>query len=124
MANRAPLAVIADLSLATAGGEAITVAADGQVITVTLPRLWSRRWAPGPLADRGQRAALLDRLHHGLQSADLTLRFKVRRQVVAQLAPQSRPTPLSRLLGLGAMEVRLLPLVRALLRQAPAQQRA
>jgi hypothetical protein len=50
-----------------------------------------------------------------LQAADLTLQFQVRRRVVAQLAPQSRPTRLSRLLGLGAMQVRVVPCLRALM---------
>ncbi len=114
--GHATLAVTADLSLATPGGEAVTVAADGAVITVSLPRLWSRQWAVGPLADRGQRQKLLAGLHRGMRVADLTVQFKVQRQVVAQLAPQSRPTRLSRLLGLGAVQVHLIPCLRALLR--------
>jgi hypothetical protein len=114
--GHASLAVTADLSLATPGGEAVTVVADGAVITVNLPRLWSRQWAPGPLADRGPRQMLLARLHRGMQMADLTVQFKVQRQVVAQLSPQSRPTQLSRLLGVGAVRVNLIPCLRALLR--------
>jgi len=86
---------------------------------VSLPRLFPRWWPPGPLADRRRRALLLTRLQRGLQVADLTLQVRVHEQVVAQLTPQSRPTPLSRLLGLGAVEVRLLPSLRALLRRAP-----
>ncbi len=114
--GHASLAVTADLSLATPGGEAVTVAADGAVITVTLPRLWSRRWAFGPLADRSRRQTLLAGLHRGMQVADLTVQFKVKRQLVAQLAPQSRPSRLSRLLGLGPVQVHLIPCLRALLR--------
>ncbi len=115
MAKHAPLAVFANLSLHAADGQAITVTARESVITVALPRLWSRQWVLGPLADRSQRHALLARAHSALQMADLTLQFQVRRQVVALLAPQSRPTRLSRLLGLGAMQVRLVPCLRALL---------
>ena len=119
MAGHAPLALTVDLSLLSAQGEAVTVTADGSVITLSLPRLFSRRWPPGPLSDRGRRALLLARLRRGLQVADLSLQVRVRQQVVAQLTPQSRPTLLSRLLGLGAVEVRLLPSLRALLRRGP-----
>ena len=117
MTKPMPLAVFADLSLLSADGDAITVTAAESVITVTLPRLWSSRWALGPLADRSQRRPLLASLHHALQVADLTVLIEVRRQVVAKLRPQSQPTRLSRLLGLGAVEVRLIPCLRALLRR-------
>jgi hypothetical protein len=123
MRRPVPLAVTADLTLLTDGGQPIIVAAEGPVISVTLPRLWSRRWALGPLADRRLRHVLLTRLHRGLQFADLTLQFRVGRRVVARLAPMSRPTVWSRLLGLGAMEVRAWPCLHALLdarRRAPA----
>jgi len=111
-----PLAVFADLTLLAADGERVTVAADGPVITVTLPQLRSRRWALGPRIDRGGRRALLARMHHALQVADLTLQFKVRRRLVAQLRPASRPTLVSRLLGVGPLEVRLLSSLLSLLR--------
>jgi hypothetical protein len=110
----APLAIHADLRLLAADGELVTVTATDRVIDVTLPRLWSRQWAAGPLADRSRRQALLTQVQGGLQSADLTLRIKVREHVVAQLRPESRPSRLSRLLGLAAVEVRLVPCLRAL----------
>jgi len=118
MADPAPLAIDADLSLLAADGEVITVTAADSVIDVTLPRLWSRHWAMGPLADRSQRQWLLTRLQRGLQVADLTLRFKVRQHVVAQLRPDSQPTRLSRMLGLGAVELYVVPLLRALFGRA------
>ena len=43
MSAHAPLAVFADLSLHAADGQAITVTATESVITVALPRLWSRQ---------------------------------------------------------------------------------
>jgi hypothetical protein len=118
MADPAPLAIHADLALLAADGAVVTVTASGSVIDVTLPHLRSRHWAVGPLADRGQRQSLLAGLQHGLQVADLTLRFKVRKHVVAQLRPHSRPTRLSRLLGLGAVEVFVMPVLRALFGRA------
>jgi hypothetical protein len=114
MAEPAPLAIHADLSLLSADGKVVTIAAAGAVIDVTLPRLWSRQWAMGPLAHRRQRQVLLAALQRGLQVADLTLRIKVREHVVAQLRPHSRPTRLSRLLGLAAAEVYVMPGLRAL----------
>lgn len=120
MTGRAPLSVTASLALLSAQGETVTVTADGPVIVVNLPRLFPRRWPPGPLAGRRRRASLLASLQRGLQVADLTLQVRVRRQVVAQLAPQSRPTPLSRLLGVGAMEIHLLPALRAVLHGSSA----
>jgi hypothetical protein len=116
MATPAPLAVFVQLSLLTTTGDAITVTAADTVITVTLPRLRLRHAVLGPLADRGQRCRLLASLHEGLQIADLTVQFQVRRRVVAQLRPQSQPTLVSRLLGLGAVEVRIIPYLLALLR--------
>ena len=114
MAAPAPLAIHADLSLLAADGEVVTIAAADSVIDVTLPRLWSRQWAVGPLAHRRQRQVLLAALQRGLQVADLTLRIKVREHVVAQLHPRSRPTRLSRLLGLASAEVYVMPGLRAL----------
>jgi len=114
MSRHAPLAVDGDLLL-SADGQSVSVTASGTVITVTLPWLWSRQWAVGPLADRSQRQSLLAGLQRALQAADLTLQFEVRRQVVARLGPLSRPTLLSRLLRLGAVEVRLVRCLRALL---------
>jgi hypothetical protein len=122
MAHPAPLAIHADLSLLAADGSVVTVTATDAVIDVTLPRLRSRHWAMGPLANRRQRQSLLARLQHGLQATDLTLRFKVRQHVVAQLRPHSRPTRLSRMLGLGAVEVRVMPVLLALFgRSRPAR---
>jgi hypothetical protein len=117
MAEPAPLAVFADLQLLAESGDAIAVKATDSVVTVTLPRLWSRRWALGPLGKRVQREPLLARLHEGLQRTDLTLHVELRRELVARLGPQSKPTLLSRLLGLGAVEVRVFPCLRALLRR-------
>jgi len=114
MADPAPLGIHGELSLLAADGEAVTVTATDSVIDVTLPQLWSRHWAIGPLADRRQRPLLLARLQRGLQVADLTLRFKVRQHVVAQLRPHAQPTRLSRVLGLGAVEVYVMPVLRAL----------
>jgi len=92
------------------------VTAADTVITVTSPRLRLRHAVLGPLADRDQRRHLVTSLHQGLRMADLTLQFQVRRRVVAQLRPQSQPTLLSWLLGLGAVEVRIIPCLLALLR--------
>jgi hypothetical protein len=114
MSGPAPLAVHAHLSLLAADGAVVTVTATDAVIDVTLPRRWSRHWAIGPMADRRQRQSLLARLQRGLQITDLTLRFKVGQHVVAQLRPHSQPTRLSRLLGLGAVEVYVMPVLRAL----------
>jgi hypothetical protein len=114
----APLAVDAALSLLADDGEVLTVEAGGKVIDVTLPRLWVSRRTIGPLADRGQRQALLRGLHRGLRGADLTLRIKVRQHLVAELRPYSQPTRLSRLLGLAALEVHVVPGLRALLGSA------
>ncbi len=114
MAHPAPLAIHADLSLIASDGSVVTVTATDAVIDVTLPRLWSRHWAMGPMADRRQRQTVLARLQCGLQATDLTLRLRVRQHVVARLRPHSRPTRLSRMLGLGAVEVRVLPVLLAL----------
>jgi hypothetical protein len=115
-AARTPLAVTAALSLQSATGEAVTVTADGAVVTVTLPHLRLPPGRLGLLADRKRRAAMLARMQRGLQVADLTLQVKLRQTLLAQLAPHSQPTALSRLLGLGPMHVRPWPLLHALLR--------
>ncbi len=116
-AARIPLAVTADLSLQSANGEAVTVTADGAVVTVTLAHLRLHPGQRGLLANCRRRAAMLARLQRGLQVADLTLQVKLRETLLAQLAPHSQPTALSRLLGLGPMQVRPWPMLRALLRQ-------
>ena len=116
-AARAPLAVTAELSLQAATGEAVTVTADGAVVTVTLPHL---RLHPGRLGlpvDRKGREAMLARLQRGLQVVDLTLQVRVRETLLAQLAPHSQPGALSRLLGLGPLQLRPWSVLRALLRR-------
>lgn len=114
---RTPLAVTALLSLQSAHGEAVTVTAAGAVVTVTLQNLRLRRGQLGLLAQRKQRAAMLAQLQQGLQAADLTLQVTLRETLLAQLAPDSHPTALSRLLGLGPLRVRPWPVLRALLRR-------
>ena len=116
MAIPAPLAVSAQLSLLAGSGDAITVTATDSLIVVALPRLSSLRSAMGPLADRRQRRHLMARLQDGLRVADLTVHFRVKSYLVAQLRPESEGTWLSRLLGLGGMEVRVIPCLLALLR--------
>jgi len=59
-------------------------------------------------------------MQRALQVADLTLQFRVRQLVVAQFSPQSRPTLMSRLLGLGPVQVRTLASLRALLHMPSA----
>jgi hypothetical protein len=51
--------------------------------------------------------------------ADRTLRFEVGPHMVAQLRPHSQPTRLSRVLGLGAIEGYVMPVLRAPLRRGP-----
>ena len=117
MVASAPLAVFAQISLLTTTGDAVSVTAADTVITINSSKFVWRYSTLGPLADRGQRTYLLTRLHEGLRLTDLTVQFQVRQRVVAQLRPRSEPTLLSRLLGLGAVEVRFIPCLLALLRR-------
>lgn len=113
-----PLDVFAQLSLVADTGEEVAVSAKDETITVELPSLWTgRSIVARQLADRAQRKRMIEKLHMGLQVADLALEFWVAHRLIAQLRPQSRPTLLSRILGVGAVELRIIPLLLSLLRR-------
>jgi hypothetical protein len=113
-----PLEVFAQLSVLADSGESLSVQAQESIIAIESPNLRVFRVLLRQLPGRERRKTSLDRLHMGLRRSDLILEVRIARQVVAQLRPQSRPTLWSRLLGLGSLELRLFPLLLAVLKSS------
>jgi hypothetical protein len=95
----------------------LRVAARGAVISVHLPSLSAGRSLAGQAAKRSKRREAISRLHAGLRFADLTLKVRVGGTLIAHLAPNSKTTLMSRLLGVGPMELKPLGLFLALIRR-------
>ncbi len=114
MVTPKPLHVMAQLSI-LALNHPIAVHADGSVITVDLPGVWTSWRLLRQHLSGSSRAMRLTQLHQGLQLADLTLEVRMAQRVVATLTPQSHGNLWARLLGIVPFEVRPIPLLLALL---------
>lgn len=112
-----PIDVLGELSLVSEGSGELRVAAQGDVISVDLPSLSAGRSLARQAAGRAKRREAIDRLHAGLRFADLTLNVNVAGTLIAHLAPNSETTLMSRLLGVGPMELRPMGLLLALVRR-------
>jgi hypothetical protein len=108
--------VVGELSVVGGGGDELRLTGSGAVVTLELPSLGvGRALARSSALGRAQRVKLITRLHAGLRLADVTLQVAVAGRPVAQLAPGSEAGLLSRLLGLGAFEIRPKGLLLVLL---------
>jgi len=112
-----PVDVLGELSVTGEGGEQLQVEGRGDTISVTLRSLWVGRSLARQAAGRSKRQVVISRLQAGLRRADLTLQVQVAGRPVARLAPHSKATLLSRLLGLGAMELRPMGVLFAVFRR-------
>ena len=112
-----PVDVLGELSVAGERGEQIRVEGQGDAISVALPSLGVGRSLAGKATGRSKRKAAVGKLHATLRRADLTLQVNVAGRPIARLAPQSEATLLSRLLGLGAMELKPIGLLLAAFRR-------
>ena len=109
------LRVEADLSVEAPNGGTVHIEAGSEQVTVHLPDFRTARENAGPYRRKAARVQALHRLRQGLQAGNLTLDIMVRQQRVAHLAPDSRGSWLSRWLGLGALAISPLGVLRALL---------
>jgi len=112
----APLDVFAALSLTTDDGKVISVQGEKNIVAVELPDVWSSYSLIRRFAAPEQRPVMLGNMQQGLLMADLTLEFRVSSRRIARLRPQSRPNWLSRLLGLGSLEINPFALLLAVFR--------
>jgi hypothetical protein len=113
----APLDVFARLSVVDEKGKEISVNADKEIVTVMLPSLWIGRPVLGQLADRQRRTWLLDTLHDVLKTSDLAIEFRIAHRVIALIGPQSKPGFLSRIVGLGPLELKIVPILLSLFKR-------
>ncbi|MFP4229209.1 MAG: hypothetical protein ACLFTE_10325 [Salinivenus sp.] len=110
-----PIEVLADLQLAV-DGEDISIQGDGDQIVVDLPSLRAGRRLvnSGPFA-LGRRSDQMDRLHQALDVSGIGVVVRLRGESIARLGKGAEPGLLSRVLDLGAVEVRpARPLLQAL----------
>ncbi len=112
-----PIDVLGELSVTGEGGEQLRLDGQGDAITVTLPNLRAGRSLAKQTAGRLKRKELLGRLQKALRLADLTLQVHVAGTPVARLTPHSEASLLSRLLGLGAVELKPMALILAVFRR-------
>lgn len=99
-----PLDVIADLNL-DVNGEDVQVRGQGERIVVELPSLQAGRdlFNTDILGHGGR--DMLNRMGEALQQADLTAEVKLEDTTVARLGRDAEPGAVTRLLGLGNVEV-------------------
>ena len=110
-----PVDVLGELSITGEGGEELRVEGRGNTISVHLPSVWVGRSLARQAIGRAERQGAVDKLQAGLRRADLTLNVTVAETPVAYLSPSSEETLLSKLLGIGSVEIKPLGLLRAML---------
>jgi hypothetical protein len=115
----APLDVSGRLSLTDENGETILLSAEKEIITVMLPSMWVGRPILRQLTNRRQRSWMIENVHGGLKLADLMIEFRIADRVIALIAPQSRPGLVSRILGFGPVELKIVPILLSLFKTTP-----
>ena len=113
----APLDVSAQLSLTDENGKEISVIAEKEIITVTLPSLWVGRPILRQLTNRRQRTGMMEHFHYSLKHADLMVEFRIADRIIALIGPQSRPGLLSRIMGFGPVELKIVPILLSLFKR-------
>ena len=113
----APLDVFARLSLVNDDGKEISVRAEDEIITVTVPSLWVSRPVLKQLSERQRRQRLFGHIHDGLDRADLMVELHVSQRLIARIGPRVRPGVWSRLLGLGPVELKIVPILLSLFKR-------
>jgi len=113
----ASLDLIGELTLTDEAGGQLLVKGRGDTVSVDLPSLWAGRALAKQAPGRSKRAQAIGTIQAGLRHADLRLQLRVAGRPVAYLAPDSKPTLLPRLLGLGSMELKPLSLILAMFRR-------
>ena len=111
-----PLDIYADLTLMSDSGAKMAVKADGRVIELEMSSLKDGYLVANKLTNRQQRKQTLERSQQVLAMSDVVLHIRIAKRIIALLTPQSRPTLLSRLLGIAPVEIKPLALFLVLLR--------
>ena len=113
-----PLDIVGEVR-ALIADEAVVVTAAARTIAVDVPNIRTALKAFRGAGGKRQRAQAMTAFDTALQIADLTVEFRLAGGTVARLGAAARPGLLSRLPGLGPLEIRLsglLALVRAIWR--------
>jgi hypothetical protein len=113
----AALNVTGHLSLINENGKEISVIAEKEIITVMLPSLWVGRPMLQQFTNQRQRSWMIGNVHDGLKLTDLMLEFRIADRVVALIGPQSRSGLISRILGFGPVELKIVPILLSLFKR-------
>jgi len=112
-----PVEFLGELAVTAEKGEQLRIEGRGDSIAIILPNLWTGRLLARQAPGRSKRQLAISRLQKILQRADLVLQVEIANKPIAYLSPHSRITFLSRLLGLGALELKPLALFVAVFRR-------
>ena len=109
--------ILGELSVLGEDDEPLRIEGRGEVVSLELPSLGVGRSLARRAGGRSKRQEVISRLQAGLRVADLTLQVHVAGRPVARLTPHSEATLLSRLLGVGAMELKPMGVLLAVFRR-------
>lgn len=112
-----PVDVLGEISVSGEKGEQLRVVGRGDAIAVNLPNLWTGRLLARQAHNRSRRQAAISKLQSHLQRANLTLQIEIAGKPVAYLSSHSQATLLSRLLGLGSIELKPMALLATVFRR-------
>jgi len=113
----APLDVSGKLSLTDENGKEISVSAEKEIITVTLPSLWVGRPMLRQLSKRRQRTWMVENVYGGLKHVDLLIEFRIANKIIARVGPQTHSGLIARMLGFGPVELKIVPILLSLLKR-------
>jgi hypothetical protein len=111
-----PVDVIGTLTVTSESGEQFHVEGGGCEIAINLPNLWIGQSLLKQTSGRKKRQTMIRKAHAMLRRADLRLRVRIAGQSVAYLSPDSQESLISKLFGLGAVELKPLALLLAVIR--------
>ena len=111
-----PVDVSGKLSVTAESGEQFFLEAEGDEIAINLTNLWIGRSLAKQSPGRKNRQAMIRKVHATLRRTDLNLRVQIAGQSVAYLSPESKESLLSKLFGLGAVELKPLAFLFAIVR--------
>ncbi len=111
-----PVDVLGELSVTSEDGVELRVEGRGDTISMNLPNLGAGRALARHALGLSEGQGAMSKLQAGLRRTDLTIQVNVAGRAVAYLSADSEATMLSKLLGLGAMEVKPMALLAAALR--------
>lgn len=113
-----PLDVDGQVSIVADDGAEILLQANGSVIRIQMPSLWTSYRLLRKAGPPRVREQLVTQLRRGAAAADLEVQFTIADRVVAELDTRSQGSALTRWLGIGPIKLHPLTMLMSLFKKS------